>query len=277
VKIVEGKNVMGLKEKILIYGDPKTGKSRLSLELPQDYFGKIAYCPWDPGSEALASLPLAHRDNVCVVEVDRRDPLESAVEMASYAWEKDGFGTLVWDTLSWTSHELLKFYANTAVFSSKHGVTIGRAGTKSYHTTPMRGDFGAVQNSIGFIVEYLLRQKVHLVVVCHAKMVVPKEDEEDREMRKAGGPNVLQLVEPYAGPDIAGRAAVKWLPGLFDAVFYTQRLSGEKIIINTAPRGLWGAGYRTPEPTQSLPARYDLPEDDMIFWKAYLKSKGVMA
>ena len=249
-------------ERICIYGPPKSGKSRFAtaLEYGQRWGKKAAYVCADSQSENMRSILPQYRDNLVRVRLPGTDPLEEAVEVAVKDWSKVDaeIGTIVWDTLTTTSKNLLRHYANSGVFSSNHNVQLGTKALKSWHTSPMEGDYGAAQNSIGFILTHLFSQPLHVIVIFHADWAEPKAG--------AGGGLV-------GGPETVGRKAIRWIPGMFDAVFRTHRIATtdnpDKFRIFTDTRGIWTGGYRTQEPKQKMPGSIDLKPDPAHFWKTY--------
>lgn len=251
-------------ERICIYGSPKTGKSRLATSLPWGgYFGeKAVYAAIDPNSEALRSVRPVDRPHLTTVVLDGKPSyLEEAVQVATTDWVKQGMKTLIWDTMTHMGMLLLRQYADSGVFSDKHAVQLGRQGTKSWHTNPMLGDYGAAQNSIGFLIQHLFALPMHVIVIFHEKFVEPKE----------GSPEGIA-----GGPDVVGSKAVRWISGNFDSVFRTDvGLNPETkrvgFMVHSMTRGIWKAGFRTPRDKQSLMTPYPLSTDPSEFWKAYLK------
>lgn len=254
-------------ERICIYGPPKTGKSRLGLSLPtgpkSPWGEKVIYITADPGSDNLRPVLAKYRGSIVPVRMPGKDYLDESVEIATKDWKKvvPGAGTLVWDTMTETSKQLLQQYANSGVFSDNHAVQLGKRGTKSWHTSPMMGDYGAAQNSVGFILEHLWEQPLNIIMLFHQRWVEPK----------AGSADGL-----IGGPEIVGKEGVRWIPGKFDNVFRTERINSgpaadAKFIVHTTQRGIWHAGYRNNKISSSLPKVVELDADPVKFWEDFLE------
>lgn len=257
-------------ERIAIYGDPKTGKTRLATALPWGpYWGdRAVYVAQDPSSEFVRSVLRPDRDHLEIVKPERNkrgEVLEDLVEIARHPWSDEGYKTLIWDTMSETSRILLQEYANTGVFTESHAAEMGKRGTPSWHTAPAPGDYGAAQNSIMFLLTHLWDQPMHLIVLWHAKWVEPKQ----------GSPDGL-----VGGPDVSGGAMVRLVAGKFDACFRTDLAMDPKtrqgrILVHTTQRGIWKAGFRTDRPRQGMPTTVPLGEEPREFWEAYMADLGL--
>lgn len=252
---------------VALYGPPKSGKTRLACSLPWGplWGEKAVYCAWDPGSQYLAAVPLAHRDRLMVVEPASRngkfDPLTEAVEMATHDWrgKYPGVGTIIWDTMTETSRNLLHAYSDTGTFSEKH-ITFGKPGDASFHSAPMEGDYGAAQRSSLFILDHLFKQPLNIIVLFHDTQVSPD--------KKKG-----ETFDTYGGPAIAGKAGTQAVAGRFDNLFRVvaePKFDGKKYTsehyLYTVPRGAWLAGFRNPLTVENPMARFPLPSDPTSFW-----------
>lgn len=262
MRIEEGKPTQPW-ERICVYGGPKSGKSRLVTSLPygEKWGERAVYVAYDPGAEFLKSVLFENREKLLrVVPEGKPTWLEEAVEIATTDWASHGVKTLIWDTMSVTSHRLLRQYADSGIFSEKHAVQLGTRGKASWHTSPMEGDYGAVQNSIGFLLEHMWGQPLHLVVVFHDKWVEPKAS---------------SIEGLHGGPDVAGKKAVRWVPGRFDTVLRTELVRGVRdlpshVIVHTQPSGIWVAGARGGTPLTGLPAQTDVQAGkETDFWRLY--------
>lgn len=262
---------------IALYGPPKSGKTRTSTSLPWGpiWGEKAIYCAWDPGSAALESVLLENRQRLVVVQPSPKtvggkqvfDPLEEAVSMATHPWSKEvpEAKTILWDTMTETSYQLLSAYANTGKFSDKH-ITFGTPGTKSYHANPMEGDYGSAQSSTLFVMELLFQHQAHMniIVLFHDQIVEPK---------KGADPRLGGL---YGGPGIAGRAAVPKIAGRFNNLFRQDirptKGDNGKIIpqpyIQTQQTGndIWLVGIRLPVPVNPIPS-VALNPNPVNFWE----------
>jgi len=254
-------------ERVCVYGPPKTGKSRLATSVPtgrdSPWGEKVLYVCADAGSDNLRPVMTKYRGDIVPIVMEGKDLLEESVEIATKDWKKEvpGAGTLVWDTMTETSKQLLQQYANSGVFSDNHAVQVGKRGTKSWHTSPMQGDYGAAQNSVGYILEHLWTQPLNIIVLFHQRWIEPKKNSADGLM---------------GGPEICGREGVRWIPGKFDNVFRTERVnsgpaSEAKFIVHTTQRGIWHAGYRSNKASGGLPGAVQLQPDPGHFWIDFLK------
>lgn len=265
MKITKDPKLGELPRQIALYGDPKVGKTRTATSLPWGpIWGEQAiYMAWDPGSPALESVLHENRSHLIVVEPQPKllstgktayDPLEEACTMATHPWSKDfpEAKTLIWDTMTETSLQLVRAYANTGQFSERH-ITFGKAGTPSYHASAMEGDYGAAQNSTLFLLELLFQHQAHmnLVILFHTEVVEPK---------KGADPRLGGL---YGGPGCAGKAAVRKISQRFNNLFRqyvgpSKSTDGKlvpKYMVQTQPSGndIWLAGIRLPMEENPMP------------------------
>jgi hypothetical protein len=257
--------------RIAVYGPSKSGKTRLATSLPwgSDWGDKAIYVAWDPGSEELGSVLSGNRDHLIVVRPDKPltraggkyDPLGEAVKIATFDWKKEypTANTIIWDTGTETSRDLLAAYADSGQFSDKH-VSFGKPGSLEYHAAPMEGDYGAAQRSTIFILEYLDRQPLHKILLFHDELVEPKEN---------------MPGSTFGGPALAGKAGTKIIAGRYDNLFRcgTKQIvippnkTETKYVVTTRPSGHWLAGFRHPTEINPIP-QVDLPPNPVTFWTA---------
>lgn len=263
---------------VALYGPPKSGKTRLACSLPwgSEWGTKAVYCAWDSQSENLDSIPLHHRDHLIVVKPSpilhpqtkkpTYDPLTEAVAMATFNWKEKypEVGTLIWDTMTETSRQLLHAYADTGVFSEKH-VTFGKPGDASFHAAPMEGDYGAAQRSTLFILDHLFKQPLNLIVLFHDNIVSPNKEKGES-------------FNTYGGPAIAGKAGTQAVAGKFDNLFRVEcepKFEGNVIVpkhyVYTVPKGAWLAGFRNPLTGGNPLAKSLLQNDPSSFWSDLTK------
>ena len=120
--------------------DPKTGKTRLVTSLPWGpFWGERAiYVAADPGADDFDSSPILDENKdrlICVTPSPKTvkgrdgserlvyDPHKEAFAIASRNWKAEypDVGTIIWDTVTRTSTELLAAYANAGIFSGEKG------------------------------------------------------------------------------------------------------------------------------------------------------------
>ena len=263
-------------ERILIYGDPKTGKTRLATSLTER-FGSILYVAADPGSDGLSSVlepyrgrirPVSMSSNSSVQDNPHRDAFLVAcndwVGNPPKEWGADNkVGAIVWDTMTATSQDILAYVATSGQFSEK-GVGLGVPGSKEYQKLAQQGDYMATHNIISRLTDFLFKQPLHLIVVCHATYDEPRE----------GG-----SVE--GGPATTGKATVRSFPGRFDTVIHLTRRStgsannqtaGNSSLVTawTERHGIWSAGIRSQHALNPMP-KLDLAADPSNFWQEFDK------
>lgn len=247
-------------ERILIYADPKCGKTRLATSLP-DRFGNSIYVAWDPGTERLGPVLEPYRK--------RLHPIQSAPEPGKpYKPDEDAFvialtdwrerfplaRTLVFDHITAFAEDALSSIADTGQFSDKHIAISAGKGAKM--NIPMEGDYGAVHGIVDRLTTYLFRQPLHLIVLAHATMLESKSGE--------------GLI---GGPATVGKAAVRKYAGRFDTVIHLGRRMKEQKEVFTAytdKHSFWTAGVRSHLPTNPIPS-VELSPDPSNFWALYDK------
>lgn len=256
-------------ERILIYGAPKSAKTRFATALPWGSEGwgqKAVYVAADAGSASLRSVMLPDREHLIVVdphpESGKYDPLHEATAIATYDWKAKGASTIIWDTITQTAEDLLQAYAILGNYAS-NPITFGKQGTPSHHVHPTEGDYGAAQNSIGnHLLGHLFAQPLNLIIIAHETWVEPK--------------NANACI---GGPATIGRALVGKMPGEFDTVIRTEvrrvtepgKPVKTEFKARTQPHGPWIVGIRNPG--VNLPD-YVMGEDPRGFWLEYAKLIG---
>lgn len=265
-------------QRTALYGHPKSGKTRAATSLPWGarWGERAIYVAADPGSSELGSVLLSNRERLIIAEPETKvqagrmiyDPLSEAVAIATRDWKKEfpDAKTLIWDTMTQTSRDLLSAYADSGAFSEKH-VTFGKPGSLEYHAAPMEGDYAAAQRSIQFILDYLFRQPLHLIILFHEDHVEPKENNPSETL--------------YGGPTIVGKAGIKAIAARFDNLFRCEckdvmvknarpnepnRMT--KHLIHTRQKYIWLAGFRNPLHDNPMPV-IELDSDPVNFWRAF--------
>jgi hypothetical protein len=254
--------------RIMIYGNPKGGKSRVATSLP-DHYGEILYYAADPGSESLAPILNKYRPRIHVIKSlpsvagQMPDPDADAFTFALNDWSQKYplAKTIVWDTLTQTSQDMLQFIADTGQFSETKHIPIGSGAYKQ--NIPLPGDYRAAQERLDRLVTYLFRMPYHLIVICHAEYDAP-----------VGGE------EAEGGPKTVGRATIRKFAGRFDEVFYTKsqtippkvfgQPSTTKFVVYTEKYKIWVAGIRGGLEVNPMPY-VELNPDPINFWEIHEK------
>jgi AAA domain-containing protein len=250
-------------ERVLIYGDPKSGKTRLATSLPSE-FGEAIYVAWDPGTEHLGPVLEAHRPRLHVIQSvpdgkTAYSPDVDAFAIALHDWrgEYPNVRTLIWDHITATAEDCLFAVADSGQFSDKH-IRIGDPKSAGKLNVPMEGDYGAIHSTIDRLTTYLFRQPLHLIILAHATMTEAKD-----------GSGLI------GGPATVGRASVRKYAGRFDTVVHIARKHRDKaerfVAFTDRHDNLWNAGVRSSLLTNPMPS-FELAPDPINFWLAYQKN-----
>lgn len=251
-------------ERILIYADPKCGKTRLATSLPE-HFGESIYVAWDPGTEHLGPVLTHYRPRLHPIQSvpDGKNPYTPDIDAFAIAltdWKKEypNAKTLIWDHMTATAEDCLAQIADAGQFSDKH-IKIGTPSSAGKLNVPMEGDYGAVHSTIDRLTTYLFRQPLHLIILTHATMIESKD-----------GSGLL------GGPATVGRASVRKYAGRFDTVIHLARKRKDKagdafVAFTDKHDNLWSAGVRSSLLTNPMPT-FELAPDPSNFWLAYLKN-----
>lgn len=252
-------------ERILIYGSPKVGKTRFATALPAR-FGNAVYFAVDPGSERLDSVLLPYRERMHVVQSRPKpgevyDPRRDAFIVAQEKWtERYPLAkTLIWDTLTITSQQILAHIADTGAFSASQHISMGQKGTKEYQTVPMQGDYGAAQNAVDRIISFLFQQPMHIIILAH---------EGYREAMEGGAKTLI------GGPLTVGSKTIGSMAGRFPtAIRLIRQQSGDKskVVAYTETNSIWVAGIRSHYLTNPMP-KVDVDPDPISFWNLHDKT-----
>lgn len=268
--------------RVALYGDPKIGKSRLATSLPWGEYGwgeKAVYVAWDPGTEDWENSPILEQDREHLIfargeaEIGKDgrlmpfDPLEAAIELASRDWKSvdPEIETIIWDTMTYTATDLLAAIAPQGLYGNN--ITLGKRGTNSHVAQPQQGDYGAAQNCVKHILDFLFSQPLNVIVLFHAKMTDPED------------------AEVVGGPATAGKAGIRPIAGLFDNLF---RIGAKRVrigtgtpptyethrVVYTEPNGYWLAGMRSPQKSNNIKEFRIDDKEPVSFWHALEKAKG---
>jgi hypothetical protein len=261
-----------------IYGDPKTCKTPLICAMLLDskyepYIGEAVYVAADDGSESLMSVPMEARKRLHIVKPmaepcapckgegsigakecasckgtgrGKYDPAHEAFTIAMTDWRKrwPKVRTLIWDTMSETSKEILAHIADTGQFSGdsadgkkkdKH-IMLGEPDSPAFQNIPMMGDYMAAQGVVERLTKMLFKSPLNLFVLYHSDV-----DEKDNGTIVAGGPatigkaTIRSVAKPY---DFVLRVEKK---SAFDA---KEKRATQEIHIHSEASGVWIGGVR---------------------------------
>lgn len=259
------------KERIIIYGAPGTGKSRLWGSLTPR-FGNILMLAGDDNSEFLDSISREKRARIWPVIMRGDDAISNFQTFCETDWKgmegrelPDGrvfpkIDTIVVDTYTSILERTLQITADQQLAGAEKHFKI-QVGPEEFKIIPNRGDYrGNDSLSVGFLDALCDKQRdMHIILVCH---------------------EVLKYIEDVCvggGPAHPGRRMLTELPGRFSTVI---RLIKDEILVGgttenvviavTDNDGRWIAKVRTDnEETPNPLGRVVLDRDPVNFWKAY--------
>jgi AAA domain len=192
-----------VKERIIGYGDSGVGKTRWGLSLTPR-FGKIAYYAADKNTHLLASISLAKRSRILVVNPVSEDPTASFMAFCMRDWKKvdPEIGTLVIDTYTKVAMDAMTFSANSGSMDREKHFIIGTPGEGGI-AIPNRGDYQAVDALSKNFLDMLFEKQpnMHIIFLMH----------EDVKVAPDG-------VTVRGGPSHPGRTMATFLPGQFSTV-----------------------------------------------------------
>lgn len=250
-------------ERILLYGAPKVGKTRAALALPER-FGNIVYFAADPGSERLDSVLPGYRHRIHPItstpgDSGRYDPRLDAFAFAQERWmERYPLAkTIVWDTFSFTTQQILAQISDQGSFSDKH-ITMGVKGAKDHQTVPQQGDYGAAQGAADRLITFLFQQPMHVIVICW---------EGYREAMEAGARTLI------GGPLTVGSKTIGSMAGRFPTCIRLTRQSvaagyekKARICAWTETNSIWVAGIRSQHLVNPVPM-IEVNGDPINLWE----------
>jgi hypothetical protein len=287
--------------RIALYSEPKKGKTRLMTSLPWGHpmWGdRAVYVAWDAGSAALEPVQLEDRPHLhrvtpstkvvkkVVIDPETKkpttvdelqfDPLEEAVTIAKYPWAKEGFKTLLWDTMTATAEDLLRAIAagRGVEVSKSHGqaMTVGTPGTDTYVPQPAPADFGSAQTSIDHILKILFQfqSDVNLIIAFHAADNLGDDEHKG---------------DPLGGPATVGKAQIRKIAKLFDNLFriavdktrVPQTMPPQYVIrrvVQTDTQSYWLTGMRNHLNKNPIPV-FDIDDNKCRdFWLKFMEVSG---
>lgn len=273
--------------RLIVYGRPGFGKSRLALALPDtEQWGDILYYAADEGSEDLASvLPqyVFHKDGSRRIHVLRPDdgeegsdsPIMNFNEFAYRDWRKESYTdpdtgkevslknvkTLVVDTFTKIAYDVIMWSANSGAVTQEKHFSVGDP-KKGGQILPNRGDYSAVASvTRGFLNSIFLHQKdMNIIFVMHEEM------------------DVIEGVGPQGGPAHPGRQMTEELPAKFPTVVRVDRRtepgrggkpSRKVVVAVTESSGQYLAKLRENGTTGNPMPEVVLDVDPINFWLKY--------
>lgn len=264
-----------------VYGDPKTGKTPLVLQLPlgpDEPLGEALYVAADEGAWRLTACPPEQRKFIHVVRPapppgTKYDPGAEAFNIVMTDWSKkenwpddedwSNIRTIIWDTVSETSIEILNDIADKGQFSKEGHVTIGGE-SKSKFNLPIPGDFNGAQSTVERLTKLLFRQPLHLICIYHSDL-----------MENDDGKIVM------GGPATVGKATLRKVSKPFDWVLRIEKKgvfnsetkkTEQQTVIHTDAAGVWIGGVRI-SGKNSMPSvtiKADTPFS--LFWPKFFEA-----
>jgi len=267
VKPVDQSVVSEPLERILGYSVGGGGKTRLFTSLTER-FGESIYIPFDEGAESLDSVLPEFRSRLHVYRPDNINPFEDAEDVIHTNWKlkHPDAKTIILDTFSTWTYNMLQYIATQGMFSSKR-VRIGE-GTKLEAALPDVGEYGATQSQIRLFLTKLftVQRDMNIIVICHSDPPEPG--------RGKGGPSTV------------GKKMTEFLPSRFKTVIHidtevSRQITGGQVIENArrvaycAPHGDWIARINEASATGNPMTAVPLQVNPHHFWVTYDKLKGV--
>lgn len=180
------------------------------------------------------------------------DPYGDACEIAEKDWEGEfGAKSLVWDTMTWRSKQLLVMAASLKKYGDN--IQFGKGGR--VHVMPQRGDYGAAQSMCQDIRQLLFaHEDLHLFVLGHQAIAEIENDN--------------NVVTAMAGFGLVGKASISQYGDIFNQYFrmyVTQQRamikgqeSSRDVMLQLTKGPLFDAGIRT---TVEVPDAVRIPHD----------------
>lgn len=242
-----------------MYGAGGTGKTRLAAAAcrswPEQFGERAIYLALDPASERLDSVLPEDRGNLEMVGVDiKRDVYTQMKEILTYPWEKEGFKTIITDTMTTVIGILLTQVTNSGKFSDKH-IDLGD-GMKQ----PMPGDYLAVNTLTMGLLRFMQGSGLNCLSLYHEAEVRP-------EPGQAG--------EPYGGPATVGKALIRTIGNLDMTVLRIgmRRPRGAGLgkfemerVVYTDTNGIWQSKLRSQHLKNPIPEVVMEPDPTNV-WK----------
>lgn len=264
LRVYNPRDLLSRYERIVIYGGPGIGKSRLGLSLTPR-FGEIVYYAADDSSKFLSSISMDKWDRIHVIEQDENDdPLVNFSEFCQHDWKSEfpNAGTVIVDTYTQVLMNAIQYSAKTGAVTNEPHYKIGDP-TKGGHVLPNRGDYNGVQGlSRSYIDDiFKFQNQMHIIFIMH------------EDVKQVEG------VDVTGGPSHPGRQMLSELPARFNTVIRLIRDSElqpgadapENVVVAVTDHdGKFIAKCRTTDETQPNPlGRVVLDRNPINFWQKY--------
>jgi hypothetical protein len=266
VKTFDATDASLQRERIVIYGGPGTGKSRLALSVPlTDKWGEVLYFAADSGTKFLQFLSPAKRARVHVFEGQGDDAQQNFQEFCMHDWRKDfpKAKTIIIDTYTKVAEDTLQLSANTGAITAEKHYTFGNK-AKGGQVIPNRGDYTALNSASKGYLNALeaFQSDYNIILVMH-------EDLKTNEKTQV----------TYGGPAHPGQGMTQIIAGAANTVIHLTRepvqVQGEsmpkfRVIANTSHDGIFVAKLREAnEETGNPMPRVVCDPNPVNFWIKY--------
>lgn len=234
---------------ICLTGEAKSGKTRLACAVnrgdPQQFGERSVYVAIDPEAARLGSVLLEDVENMEVVTLSPgKDVFSELKGIYEYDWKKEGIKTVITDTMTIWSQDMMAQLTNAGNFSDKH-IQLSKGGNVYQ---PMPGDFLGTETLLFDLLRTQVSSGMNHISLYHER--------EDRP--EAGQPG-----KPVGGPATVGRASIRKIAAWYNSVLrlavrqkrrtdLSKPVEYERVLY-TAPHDIWLCGLRTPHLKNPIP------------------------
>jgi hypothetical protein len=222
-----------------------------------EQFGDLAvYIGIDPESLNLGSVLMEDRPHLAPIGLDpTKDLYQELKGVFEYPWRKEGISTVIVDTWTVWSQDMLALLTNSGKFSDKH-IKLSEGAFQA-----MPGDYGGVETLLFNLFRIQKASGLNYINIFHER--------EDRP--EPGTPG-----ETVGGPATVGKASIRKIAGWHNTVLRlalrpVRRTDLSKPpeyerILHTAPHGIWSCGLRTPHLVNPI-AEIKVNADPVNVWQ----------
>lgn len=227
---------------ICLTGEAKAGKTRLACAAnrgaPEQFGTRSVYVAIDPEAASLGSVLLEDRANMEVVTLNpKKDVFAELKGVYEYDWKKEGISTVITDTMTIWSQDMMAQLTNAGNFSDKH-IQLSKAGNVFQ---PMPGDFLGTETLLFDLLRTQISSGMNHISLYHER--------EDRPEPGTQG-------KPVGGPATVGKASIRKIAAWYNTVLrlavrqkrrtdLSKPVEYERVLY-TAPHDIWLCGLRTP-------------------------------